>query len=222
MLWMIDDPAAVLRLGVDYLAEETSSARGDGALMTRADPAYMPQIVVGDCEDEATIRSTRLETSSIGCLWENREPQCFDRVRNNRRLSRFGSTFDRIGSTSMMATSIRSDDIDLGVLCLNETDGQRSYQRHERRVVREFVELDLAPILITSVRRTSTDLSLLSDAERRVVELFSMGASHMEIALILDRSPRTIENQLRSARRKVGARNGIDLVRWWTEHAALV
>ena len=53
----------------------------------------------------------------------------------------------------------------------------------------------------------------LTPAERRVAELAATGMSYKEIARRLDRSFSTIDHQLRSVRRKLGARSAGRLVR---------
>ena len=73
----------------------------------------------------------------------------------------------------------------------------------------------LSPILAAS-RRLGMEpsvLARLAAAERRVAELVAAGLSYKEIARRLDRSVSTIDHQLRSVRRKLGARSNSRLVR---------
>lgn len=53
----------------------------------------------------------------------------------------------------------------------------------------------------------------MTPAELEVVRLAADGLSYSEIADALNKSIRTVDNQLRSAREKLGARNQVDLVR---------
>jgi DNA-binding CsgD family transcriptional regulator len=80
----------------------------------------------------------------------------------------------------------------------------------------------LGPILATS-RRLGMEPSLLAQltpAERRVAELVAAGLSYKEIARRLDRSVSTIDHQLRSVRRKLGARSNSRLVRMLADQLA--
>jgi DNA-binding CsgD family transcriptional regulator len=98
---------------------------------------------------------------------------------------------------------------------VDDSDGRCEHFQEVARVV-------LSPILATS-RRLGMEPSLLtqlSPAERRVAELVAAGLSYKEIARRLDRSVSTIDHQLRSVRRKLGARSNSRLVRMLADQLA--
>lgn len=82
----------------------------------------------------------------------------------------------------------------------------------------DFCQQLLAPILAYSLQLSKRLLSVrranaLTLTELEVVRLAAKGLTYSEIAATLKKSVRTVDNQLRSAREKLGARNQIDLVR---------
>jgi DNA-binding NarL/FixJ family response regulator len=63
-----------------------------------------------------------------------------------------------------------------------------------------------------------TGSSILTSREQQVLRLMSQGLTDREIAAELYISPRTVQNQLASVRRKTGRRRRAELTRWATEH----
>ena len=75
-----------------------------------------------------------------------------------------------------------------------------------------FVQRVFAPLLHLNAKLRSPQ-GRPTPAELAAVRLAARGLSYKEIASALDKSPRTIEAQLRNAKRRTGAANIVDLVR---------
>jgi DNA-binding CsgD family transcriptional regulator len=119
------------------------------------------------------------------------------------------------GVQSMLVTPLRVDGIGLGFVCLDETSGPRRWTHATCVRVGEFLRRWVSPILFHSlVAAVQRQKSPLTVAEAEAVGLLAEGLSYIEIAQRLGKATRTVDNQLRSAREKVGARNAIELVRF--------
>ena len=216
MLFHLDDPGRVLDLGLDHLVRAIGTARGDAGLIDRSEARYHPVTVVADpCEADAIadVAATPLPNHHpvLQHAWAASGATGFDRVVGNRALGTLVPVFERLGTTAMLASSIRHGGVGLGLLCIDEVDGERRWRDGERRRVDDFITRWLAPILHASIERSTRPR--LSPAESDAVALLAQGLTYAEIGRRLGKSARTVDNQLRSARRKLGARNGMELVR---------
>ncbi len=218
MLLHIDDPGRVLELGIDFLVDELGTARADAGLLDPTDEMYRPSAVITDNEDDRRrIASTSLSCHALAIrqLWCSPGPVAFQKVRGNRHIGELEPTLVGLGVTSMVTAPIRFDRLGLGLLCLDEVDGERRFTDGERSKVDRFVNRFLAPVLFSALRGVADRRSTLTVAEEDAVRLLADGLSYDSIARVLGKSPRTIDNQLRSARRKARAHNAVELVRWW-------
>lgn len=221
MMLYLDEPAQLLALGLDHLADTLSCERADAGVLDEADTTYRPTAVIADGDAQrAAIAGTPLPNRHdvLRAVWRSSQPVTFSSVRGNRHLGSLEPVFVGLGTEAMLATPIRHRGVGLGLLCLDETES-RTFTDEERRWVDRFVTTQLAPLLAASLHRLAARSTHLSAAESDAVALLAEGLSYTEIARRLDKSPRTVDNQLRSARRKAGARNAVELVRWWQDAA---
>ena len=114
--------------------------------------------------------------------------------------------------------SVEHYDNTLGLICLDHTEESHVWQPDELALIDDFCQDFLAPILAYSLRLSKRlpqvrNANALTSAELEAVRLATEGLTYSEIAATLNKSVRTVDNQLRRAREKLGARNQIDLVR---------
>lgn len=215
MLLYLDDPHRVLDLGLEHLVGELGTARGDAGLADPSDQRYLPNAVAGEADPQA-VAETPLPNQHpvVRQVWASRSAVGFADAGADRHLGDLGPVFHDLGTTAMLATPIRHQGIGLGLLCVDEIEGRRSWSMANQARVRGFVDRWLGPILIQAgARAARAARSPLTPAERRCVDLQARGLSYIEIARELGKSHRTVDNQLRSARRKLGVRNGLELSR---------
>ena len=218
MLLHVDDPARVLELGTDHLVHELGTARADAGLVDRRDEKYLPTVVIAEtADDRESIATTPLPNHHpvLKAVWASPGAVSFDQVVGNPALGSLETVFSNLGMTAMLAAPIRHDGCPLGIICLDETDGTRRYRPADHERVDGFVQRQLAPVLHAALRRHAGRRTTLTSAEAAAVRLLAQGHSYGAIARQLAKSPRTIDNQLRSARRKADVRNAVELVRWW-------
>lgn len=225
MLLHLDDASRVLELGVDHLAHELGVARADAAVIDESERRYLPGVVAADSpEQRMAIASTALPNQHpvLRAVWMSSGSVSFERVRNNRHLGTLEPVFDGLGTTAMAATAIRHCGVAVGVLCLDETEGPRRFSAGEQARIDRFVKRHLSPILHASLLRQARRHIALSPAENRAVQLLAEGMSYADIARTLGKSTRTVDNQLRSARRKTGTHNAVELVTVWRTRQEVV
>lgn len=77
------------------------------------------------------------------------------------------------------------------------------------------LEVDGERFAIFEWETNPRDVSMLSPAERAVLELVVKGRSNAQIAAARRCSARTVANQIASLRKKLGAGSRFDLIRWF-------
>ncbi|MEM9037059.1 MAG: helix-turn-helix transcriptional regulator [Actinomycetota bacterium] len=214
MLLRFERPAEVLDLALDHLVAERGCARGDAGFAAARDEVYRPTVVVGEHDGAASVAETPLPNHHpvLQSTWRAPGAVGFDEVQRARSLGELRGLFGDLGSTAMLATSIDVEGLGVGLLCIDEVERARVWTPDDREHVDQFVARWLAPVLGASLVAWARRRRL-TRAERQAVELLAVGLSYAEIADELGRSVRTVDNQLRSARRRLDARNAIELVR---------
>ena len=151
-------------------------------------------------------------------VWCANGPVRFEQVEQNPVIGDLREAFMSLRSRSMVARRLEHHNVALGLICLDHTEESHIWQPHELALIDDFCQKFLAPLLAHSLRLSKRlplvkDTNALTTAEREVVRLAAEGMTYNEIAATLQKSVRTVDNQLRSAREKLGARNQTDLVR---------
>ena len=216
LLHHLHSPAEVLQLTLDHLVDTVGAARGDAGFLGKDDRSYVPHAVIADETATRKITETPLPNHHpvLQAAWRSADPMSISRVRGNKTLGTLEPVFCGLSASAMLATAIRHGSFGLGLVCLDETDCQRTWSAQSIERVRYFLDEWAAPVLHTALLLEATrEVGLLTPAELRTVRLLAQGWSYAENAAHLDRSVHTVDNQLRSARSKTGARNSVDLLR---------
>ena len=71
-------------------------------------------------------------------------------------------------------------------------------------------------------RGGDSDLTLLTDRERQVLQLIAEGRSNKEVAVVLDVGVSTIDSHRKHILEKLGLHNTADLVRFAVRHGLVV
>ena len=100
------------------------------------------------------------------------------------------------------------------IICVDDTEEARRWEDRDHAYLNRFVNSFLAPILYECrAMQTQAAIGPLTDAEKAVVRLASIGLTYKQIARRLGKSPNTVDNQLRRIRAKLGVHNQVELVR---------
>lgn len=221
MLLYIDQPDTLLEVALCYLVRTLAVCRGDAGVSAPHLPSYIPTAVFLDPRREApTMLGVSIPNKHpiLQLIWRTNGPVRFEQVEQNPVIGDLREAFISLRSRSMVARSIVHHNLTLGLICLDHTEESHVWQPHELALIDDFCQEFLAPILAYSLQLSKRLLPLrsanaLTPAELEVVRLAAEGLTYNEIAATLNKSVRTVDNQLRRAREKLGARNQIDLVR---------
>ncbi|WP_325893044.1 response regulator transcription factor [Grimontia sp. NTOU-MAR1] len=212
----LDDPNAMLNIATRFIGERLKANRVDAGLSSRKERSYNPTNEYSDATGElpsmigARIPNRHL---SMQTIWKSNVPIPFHHVQSNPLLNGLHDALAEAEAVSMIAVSVKVPKKDLAVLCIDQCDGYRIWTPKETEYIYQFSNTFLAPLLNASRSSAVTKNCLVTKAELQAVKLAAEGKSYSQIADKLHKSQRTIENQLRSARKKTGAQNQTDLVR---------
>lgn len=221
MLLYIDQPDTLLEIALSYLVRTLAACRGDAGVSAPHLPLYTPTAVYLDpCYEAPTMLGVSLSNKHpiLQLIWRTSGPVRFEQVEQNPVIGDLREAFINLRSRSMVARSLEYSNTTLGLICLDHTEESHVWQPGELALIDNFCQEFLAPILAYSLQLSKRLPSVrvanaLTSAELEVVRLAAEGLTYREIAATLNKSVRTVDNQLRSAREKLGARNQIDLVR---------
>ena len=223
MLLHLDDANGCLELAVQWMRDAFDADRVDAGFGAPRDVVYRPQA--------EALRSSRSVPSMVGApidaadggvqrVWASRRVVVFRDIAQERGMGeRLRASLLGLGFRSIIATALRDGGRPVGLTCADWMD--RTVDASDSRCMRlqELSDHVLGPI-ISAARSLDeegaadagldgeTPMALtrqLTPAERRVAELAATGMSYKEIARRLNRSFSTIDHQLRSVRRKLGA-----------------
>ncbi len=99
----------------------------------------------------------------------------------------------------------------LGVLCILTPRFTFDIAEVDRKVYQ----------VLPSVHRAGVSLSGLTESERRILTLIAEGHSTAQIALMIHRSPKTVEWHRAALGKKLGLRTRVDLARWAIKHGLI-
>lgn len=220
MLVYLDQPERLLEIALSYLVRALNVCRGDAGIVQPRDPFYAPSVISLDPARAApTMLGAKLSNRHpmLQLIWRSEGPVRLEQVEQNPILGDLREAFIELRSRSMIARRLEYRHSMLGLICLDHTEQSHEWQPREISMIEEFCRDFLAPLLnyslITRQNQVSSGYGVsLSPAELEVVRLAANGLSYHEIARALNKSVHTIDNQLRRAREKLGARNQSDLI----------
>lgn len=207
-----------IEAGLRAILHLIDADRADAGLVGRASSAYRPLKI----EVAAPVPATTFEVPVSDPL-----VQRVMRVDGTAFVADVGADLASgpvrdllVGSDTRSVVVRRLDHHDdgYGLVCIDWVGRSADVPSDAVELVDHFVSRIWSPLLCRSVaegspRSTPDPLAPLSAAERAVVDLAAAGYSYREIADRRHTSVNTVGQQLRAARRKVGARNTAELCR---------
>lgn len=211
MVLEIDCGDDVMATGLAHLADALDSDRVDAGFGCARDHTYRP--TAEHCERGAVSmvgRPLPNGHASLQTVWRNTAPLAVNDVQTHALFTSIRDDLQAVGSEAMLIQRLSVAGRGIGLVCVDDLERARRWTRHDRQTIRRFCDDFFAPLLHLS--RTPSQPAPLSAAELAAVRGASQGLSYKQIAARLGKSVRTVEHQLRSARRKTGAANQVDLV----------
>jgi DNA-binding CsgD family transcriptional regulator len=118
----------------------------------------------------------------------------------------------RLGVRTKVARRLELGNASFGIICVDQTEERRCWGQDDQAYLDQFVVGFLSPPMAAIRSGCDKARCRLTAAEYAVVQLAAQGLSYKEIAAKLGKSPNTVDNQLSQLRRKLGARNQVELV----------
>jgi DNA-binding CsgD family transcriptional regulator len=145
-------------------------------------------------------------------IWQSKKAIFLD-VRQDPVVDRLRPELDRLRTRVKLARRLEHCNRSFGIVCIDHTEEHRGWNSADQIYLDQFVVDFLSPIIAESRFREPSEYGALTAAERSVVRLAAHGLSYKEIAAALNKSPNTVDNQLRKIRKKFRVRNQVELAR---------
>jgi DNA-binding CsgD family transcriptional regulator len=217
MLLYADDLEAVEHIALRHLLDRFDATRVDLGFASPGADDYVSVASErrGDCEVPNPV-GVRLPNRDHGIqvVWRSSRPVYLD-IERDPLLSRMRALIrGRFGTRSKLARRLEHAGEHFGLVCIDDTEERHSWNEADQAYFDRFVRGFLSPILyeIRAIQPRPVSGSL-TETEKAVVRLATLGLSYKEIARRLGKSPNTVDNQLRRIRFKLGVHNQVELVR---------
>lgn len=214
----VDDSREMMRLGLQHMVTQLGASRADAGMLTPRDPVYAPQDFYYNLEVDAPTCdgvSYSNRAAMLRTTWASRTPVFCRNVRGDPLFTDSMPEFEQIGTTSILFQQLTLDERPVGITCIDYVGEEHEWKPHELRFVHGFCTEFLGPLI--GIHRywndeTENQLRKPTEAELEAIRLAAEGLSSKEIARQLDKSYRTIENQLRHARLMLDAKTLPELI----------
>lgn len=220
MILSIDDPKTLVGTGLQFLVTELSVCRADAGFATPSHLHYTP--IAEFCNPQTSPLSiTGLvlpnQHPALRNVWNSDSPIRYEQVIENEDLSDLRQSFIDAGCKSMLMQKLLWEDKPIGISCIDITVSEHEWSADEINFMQSFCTLFLGPLAGISNYWFNPKLHSMfakpTDSELKAIRLASEGLSYKEIADRLSKSVRTIENQFRNARKRLDARNQVELIK---------
>ena len=220
MIIVIDDPKQLVQVGLEFIATELSVCRADAGFATPTLKHYTPITEYRNKETSPPSITGLLipnQHPAMQHVWQSSSPVAIDDVSSYDSLKELKEIFLGAGCKSMLLQKLIWEDIPIGIACIDYTVESHVWNDTEINFMQTFCSIFLGPLAGISNYWFNPKLHSMfskpSESELIAIRLAAKGMTYKQIADQLNKSTRTIENQFRNARNRLGARNQIDLVK---------
>jgi DNA-binding CsgD family transcriptional regulator len=209
MLFCHSSQDAVHRIALQFLLEKFGATRTSLGYGDPGTPQYAPRAVETTSRLMVPVIDQPIPNhmDSIQRVWQTPEPVQFN-PQSDHEIEKMWAA---VGTKAKLARRLEAKGHIFGLLCIDDTLIQRQWRTSDIAYLDQFVLCFLGPILDSYSATLTPTSSTLTSAEVAVIRLAIRGFTYKEIASALAKSTNTVDNQLRSARAKLGARNKVEL-----------
>ena len=218
MILAIDNVDEIAQLALNLIVNELSACRADMGFLCPDDMHYKPHILVlnkhgtaPNCDGESYCNQDTIFQKT----WRQPSPVFCSNIAEDVMVADSRESFTNIGSESILFQRLSVADDLIGLICIDFTNERHCWQPTETHFIQRFTDTFLSPLILinqTWYRGDAINMKKPTLAELDAIRLAAKGLSYKQIAFSLNKSIRTIENQLRHARESVGAMNQVDLI----------
>lgn len=215
----IENPDEMMTVALEFIVNKLDACRADIGFVRPQDRFYKPASVyyskMSDPPDcTGTVFSN--QHNVFQKTWHQRLPVVCDNVESNPLLHDSRKKFQTIQSKSILFQRLFWDKTPVGMTCIDFTHETHIWTPTEIQFMSVFCETFLGPLLGISHYWHDPEkyqsIKKPTQSELMAIRLAAKGLSYKQIADELDKSIRTIENQLRSARFTLNAANQAELI----------
>ncbi len=220
MIIAIENPKETVRVALSYMGNHLSACRADAGFAVPTDTIYTP---LSEYCNKATRPPSveKLVLSNqhdvLQRVWRSRSPVKYENVSSNPMLEEVKEVLASIQSKSMLMQRLVWDKDPIGISCVDHTLIEHEWSDDEVEFMQQFCTQFFAPLAgISNYWHNPTMHQMFkkpSESELDAIRLASEGLSYKKIAEQLNKSVRTIENQLRNARLRLNASNQAELIK---------
>ncbi|MDH3609706.1 MAG: LuxR C-terminal-related transcriptional regulator [Gammaproteobacteria bacterium] len=220
MIIAIENPKETVRVALGYMGNHLSACRADAGFAAPTDTVYTP---LSEYCNQATRPPSveKLVLSNqhdvLQRVWRSRTPVKYENVSSNPMLEDVQEILSSIKSKSMLMQRLVWDKDPIGISCVDHTLKEHDWNDEEVNFMQQFCTQFFAPLAgISNYWHNPTMHQMFkkpSESELIAIRLAAEGLSYKKIAEELNKSVRTIENQLRNARLRLNATNQAELIK---------
>lgn len=220
MILHIDSPKDVVRIGLQFIVTELSVCRADAGFATPTHEKYTP--IAEYCNPNSSPPSITgmvipNQHQAMQNVWGSNVPVKYENVKTNEVLGELRQPLLKLGCRSMLMQKLMWGRDPIGILCADYTIHEHEWSMLEIKFLESFCAMYLGPLAAISNYWFNPKLHSMfskpTSSELKAIRLAANGLSYKQIASKLSKSVRTIENQFRNARKRLGARNQIELIK---------
>lgn len=214
MLLYLEEPQAMLRIGLGHLIERLAATRGDIGYGGACDPRYRACVSQSrnDCDVPDILQfAWPNQHHVLQSIWHTRAPVYLD-VQEDM-VGGLRPSLQRLRVRTKLARRLECGNRGFGIVCIDQTEECRRWAQDDQAYFDQFVLGFLSPLMAASRAACGMEERRFTPAEQAVLRFALQGLSYKEIATRLNKSPNTVDNQLCQLRRKLGARNQVELIR---------
>lgn len=220
MILAIENPKETVRIALTYMGSHLSACRADAGFAVPTDIEYTPLSEYCSAHTQPPSVANLVLSNQhevMQRVWRSRAPVKYENVATNPMLVDVREILTAIQSKSMLMQRLVWDKDPIGISCVDYTIEEHKWADSEVEFMQQFCTNFFAPLAGISNYWHNPTLHQMfkrpSESELDAIRLAADGLSYKKIADELNKSVRTIENQLRNARHRLNATNQAELIK---------
>ncbi len=220
MILVIESPKETVHVGLAHLANRLNVCRADAGFATPDADTYTPiseYCSENTCPPSIVGSVLPNQNESMQRVWNSASPVTYENVEENEFLLLIKQKLLELKCKSMLMQRLVWNEKLIGIACVDHTINNHIWNQAEIDFMERFCTKFLAPLAGISNYWHNPKLHNMfkkpSDSELTAIRLASQGKSSKQIATELNKSVRTVENQLRHARKRLNAHNLAELIK---------
>lgn len=220
MIISIESPKDTVRIALEFIGRTLDVCRADAGFAMPTDTTYTPLSEYNNRLSQAPGLENFIISNQHPCMqkvWQQAGPVKYEDVENHPALEGVREPLIAIQSKSMLMQRLVWDGEPIGIACADHSRHNHQWQADEVDFMHRFCCDFFAPLAGISNYWHNPSLHQMfkkpSKSELEAIRLAAKGMSYKKIADQLGKSVRTIDNQLRNARKRLNVSNQVELIR---------